>query len=513
MRLDILIPVLLYEIIIIFGVGFYISKKNAGKKDEEGNFALGGRNMGVLTLAVTMALTVLGSAHVLGTMEMTFGMGAVAIWFSLAHVLLVVVACFGTGVWVRRLGVTTVPEAIKGMYGSGVAAAIAAVMSGTIWGILTLETQGLGIILNALTGWPIAIGCVVGGILGVFYVALAGMEEVGIVNVVNAIIMYIGLILATIFIAGGLPGGNFESVREYYMANNGFPGPDHGGHEPAAYINILGDSGLFIGFAIVQVITVVFSQSITQQLMQCCISAKNEKTIKRAVWIAAPVNGLFGAFIITIALTAKAFPVINPADPDFAKRFGMAYLVEHVPGVVAVFLLAALLAAVLSTFAMTTLTPATIFATDIYKRYFNPKAPEKKVAQIIRIMIVVLGAFAVAISTFLPNIVGAINWLFAWMVPVFWLFVAGCFWKRHRGVAFVTLIVTWVVNLLWTFVVQNASLHEVPTTGLFSLANGYITLITTLVCLVVGNLAVGDKAEPGYFRVPEAERKVLEGRA
>jgi SSS family solute:Na+ symporter len=340
-------------------------------------------------------------------------------------------------------------------------------------------------------------------------VAYAGMDEVGTVNVVNAVVMYIGLILATIFIARGLPGGNFESVRDYYVQNNGFPGTPAGSPGDPAYTNILGNQGLFIGFAIVQVITVVFSQSITQQLMQCCISAKDEKTIKRAVWIAAPVNGLFGAFIITIALTAKAFPAVARDNPDFAKIYGLAYLVEHIPTVVTIFLLAALMAAVLSTFAMTTLTPSTIFANDIYKRYFNPKASERKVTQIIRIMIVVLGAFAVAISTFLPNIVGAINWLFAWMVPVFWLFVLGCFWKRHRGVAMVTLIVTWVVNLLWTFVVQNPA----PATGFFSLANGYITLFTTLICAVAGNIIVGDKAEPGYFSVSAEKRKVLEGRA
>jgi SSS family solute:Na+ symporter len=367
----------------------------------------------------------------------------------------------------------------------------------------------MGVVINALTGWGIVSGCIVGGILGVFYVALAGMEEVGAVNVINAVVMYVGLILAMIFIAAGLPNGNFSAVKEYYLANNGFPG---GGHSNEAYISIFGDPGLMIGFAIVQVITVVFSQGINQQLMQCCLSAKDEKTVKRSVWLGTPVNGLFGAFVITIALTAKAFPVVDLSAADAAKIYGMAFIVDKVPPVVAIFLLAALLAAILSTFAMTTLTPATIFAVDIYKTYFNKKASEKDIARVIRIMIVVLGAIAVAISTFLPNIVGAINWLFAWTVPVFFLFVFGCFWKRHTGVAWATLVVTWVINLLWTFVVQNPALG-IDQSGIFGLANGYVTLITTLVVLVIGNIAVGDKAQPGYFTIPEAQRKVLEGRA
>ncbi|MDR1250554.1 MAG: hypothetical protein LBK62_00140, partial [Treponema sp.] len=378
----------------------------------------------------------------------------------------------------------------------------ACVMAGLIWGILTLETQGLGIIINTLTGWSIVTGCVVGGILGVFYVALAGMEEVGAVNVINAVVMYIGLIIAVIVIALGLPGGNFDTVRAFYDGSLPYNGPEN--------ISIFGNSSLFINFAIVQVITVVFSQGINQQLLQCCISAKDEQTVKRSVWLAAPVNGLFGAFIIIIGLTAKA-------DPEYfamgGKAFGMAYIANHTPPIVAVFVLAALLAAVLSTFAMTTLTPSTVFAIDIYKRYFNPAANEKQIAKVIRILIVILGAFAVFISTFLPNILGAINWLFAWTVPVFWLFVTGIFWKRSKSVALATLIITWIVNIIWTFIVQNPALGIAGDNFVLNLANGYVTLVVSLVVLIIGNIAVGDNAEPPYFNIPETRRKELEGRA
>ena len=89
--------------------------------------------MGVITLAPTIALTVLGSAHITGVFEMSYGMGAIAIWFSLAHVLMVVVACFATGQWVRHFGITTVPELLKDMYGPGVALAISCTMAGQVW--------------------------------------------------------------------------------------------------------------------------------------------------------------------------------------------------------------------------------------------------------------------------------------------------------------------------------------------------------------------------------------------
>lgn len=482
MKMGVLAIVLIYEIIVIFGVGYFISKRR--DKDQEGGFALGGRSMGVLILAPTAALTVLGSAHILGVFEMTYGMGAVAFWFSLAHVALIIVACFGTGLWVRRMGVTTVPEALKGMYGAKNALAISCVMSGCIWGILTLETQGVGIIIATMTGSSIVQGAILGGILGIFYVVLAGMEEVGAVNVINAAIMYVGLIIATILIALNLPGGNFGTVQTFFESDT----------STKFMTSIFGTSELFITFAIAQVIAVVFCQGISQMLLQCFMSAKDEKTIRRAVWLAAPLNGLFGVFAVVIGLTARAIPEYAALGPKMAAT---TLIVDMLPAWAAALLLAALLAAILSTFAMTSLTPATIFAIDIYKGLFKADASEREVTRVIRIMIVILGAIAIGVASFLPPILAAINWLFAWMVPVFWLFVTGLFWKRSHGVATATLAITWIVNMLWSFTPIPDAIGGM----IGALPNGYITLVTSLLVIIIGNLTI--KGEPGYFKVHE----------
>ena len=48
----------------------------AAVSGDDKDFLLAGRNMGVITLAPTIALTVLGSAHITGVFEMSYGMGA-----------------------------------------------------------------------------------------------------------------------------------------------------------------------------------------------------------------------------------------------------------------------------------------------------------------------------------------------------------------------------------------------------------------------------------------------------
>ena len=486
MNIGVIVAVVIYELIVILGCAAFLKvkekKMEAAPAAGDEDFALGGRNMGVIVLAPTIALTVLGSAHITGVFEMSYGMGAIAIWFSLAHVIMIVVACFGTGAWVRRLGATTVPQVIKDMYGPGVAIAISCVMAGQVWGVLTLECQGLGIVISSLTGWDISKAVILGGILGILYVVFAGMKQVGAVNVINATVMYIGLIIATIYVASKLPGGNFDFIEKALPSSEG-------GAE--FMLSIFGNADLMITFAVGNVIAVTFCQSISQMLMQTMMSAKNEKTIKKSVWLAAPLNGMFGVFAVILGLAARSIPEYAAYG---AKLAATNMLVDMLPMWMSALLLAALLAAILSTFAMTSLTTATIWTHDIYKGYINPDADEKKLANITRIMIIVLALAALAVSVALPTILNAINWVFAWIVPVFWIVVFGLFWKRNSKVAGLALAVSWVLNVLWSLTPLPASIGGF----IGGLTNPYVTLIVSLVILIIGNLA--SKGQPGYFK-------------
>jgi SSS family solute:Na+ symporter len=480
MNMGILIAVLFYEVVIILGVGLWIAKREASLPKREGDFALAGRNLPVPVVAITLALTVLGTAHILGIFEISWFLGAAAVWFSISHVILLVLVCLTTGLWVRRLGLTTVPEILEMLYGRTTRLLVSCTMAGVIFGILTIETQGIGIIIASMTGWSIRNGAIVGAILGIFYVVLAGMKEVGWLNLVNAVVMYVGLILATIFIAFKLPGGNYNSVAEFYTS----AGNDH-------MLSIYGTKQIFFTFALGTTVAVVFFQSINKILFQPGMSAEYEKTVRKALWIAAPLNGLFGVFAVVIGLTAKTVPEFAALGPKVAAT---AMLVNYLPSWLAALLLASFLAAILSTFAMTALAPATIFTVDIYKNLFRPNADEKELARTMRITIVVLAVIAMSVAAFLPPILAAMNWLFSWLVPIFWVVLFGLFWKRSASAAVATLIAAWVANSAWSFtdLPQMLNMAETP--------NAYITLLVTLVVGITCNLAAGDSARGSYFK-------------
>lgn len=473
MKTGILISVLIYEFVLIGGMGLWLARRARTREAGADEFALGGRQLPLVVVAATLALTVLGSPHILGIFELSWHIGATAMWFSIAHVILLAAVCFGTGIWARRLHLTTVPELLEMLYGPGVRLAVSCVMAGAIFGVLTLETQGLGILLSTMTGWSIRNGALVGGALGILYVVFAGLKEVAWINVVNAIIMYIGLILATIYLAAELPGGNFDSVAAFYVNS-----------DSRHMLSIFGSPDVMLNFGLALVFALIFSMPINQVLLQTAMAAKNEKTIRRALWIAAPINGMFGVFVLVIGLTAKSLPEFNVLGPKLAAP---AMLIELLPAWLVVLLLACFLAAILSSFAMTALCPATILTNDIYKRLYNQDADERRMAWTTRAVIIVLGLIAMGVASFLPPILAAIAWVNGWMIPMLWLFIAGLFWRHSTTSAVLTIGITWLVNSLWSFTSLPNWL------GIPNVDNTYIVVGTTLVVGVLSSLFFGNK--------------------
>jgi SSS family solute:Na+ symporter len=492
--MSILIIVLLYEIISIGGVCLWLVSRNKKKLklEAEGgdSFVTSNRDLPTAIIGVSLALAVLGAVHVFGIMEMAWGMGAAAIWFSLAHVVLLCVVCLCTGRWVRRLKVSTVPEMLKRLFGERLALVCTCVIAAATFGILTMEVQALGIIFNTLTfnQVPIQWGAVIGGAIGIFYVIIAGMKEIGWVNLINTIIMYLGLIVAMIYLSGILPGG-WQAVENHY-ATTGQP----------EMTSLFGGPGVFVSFGIANIIAVTFAQGISQMGLQSAMAAKNEKTIVKALWIAAPVNGLFGVFTVGIGLAAKSLVETGQlalANPDMAaKTAGATMLVNYLPTWLVAWLLAAFLGAVLSTFAITTMGIGALFSRNIYLLKY-PNASAEQQTKMIRIFIVLSGLVAMAISSFLPTIVNGAVWTFSWLVPVFWCVVYAMFWKRSAKAVGITFAVAWILVLLWTYTPVPSAL------GLAGVPVPYVTLAVSFVVGIIAHALL--PGEPGYFKSRKAK--------
>lgn len=478
----VLVLVVLYNVLVIGGIGLYLSQREKAS-GQVTDMATGGRNANLAMFSVTMAITYLGSAHVYGLMEMSFVMGAVALWFSFAHTILMCAICLGTGQWVRRLGCATIPELIGRIYGKKMRTITACISAMVVFGLVTLETQTLGIGISAISGWALGWAAVVGAILGTAYVTMGGIKQTMWVNLVNAIVMYASIIIAGIYLAFVLPEG-WEGVRQHYVTN----GQDY-------KLSIFGTPDLLVGFSLAAVFSVVFAQSVNQQGMAAAMSAKDESVIRRSLWIAAPVNGLFGVFPVLCGLAAATIPEFADLGPKLA---GATLVVKLLPTWLVVLVQAGFLGALLSTFAMSALAPATIFAKDIVGANTKGGLTPEQEMRLIRRVIIIVGSLSAALTFFNhPNVIRAITWLFAWLAPLFFIIVAGLFWKRSTKVAFVVVICSWLINCVWSIgPIKQFAVSIVPGTAV--LENAHITAITAFV-LTVALYTFAKNTKPALF--------------
>jgi SSS family solute:Na+ symporter len=143
-----------------------------------------------------------------------------------------------------------------------------------------------------------------------------------------------------------------------------------------------------------------------------------------------------------------------------------------------------------------------MFTVDIYKNLYKPNASEADLAKVMRITIIILAIIAMTVAAFLPPILAAMNWLFSWLVPIFWVVVFGLFWKRNSAVAVTTLVAAWVANSAWSFTSLPLILN------LETVPNAYVTLAVTLVVGVIGNLIASGDARISYFKSNEYQTRL-----
>jgi solute:Na+ symporter, SSS family len=350
------------------------------------DFMVAGRSVPVLLLVGTLVCTWIGSGSLFGGAGLAYRVGIAELWFSFGAWVGLVVAFF-LAPRVRRIAQYTVPDLLEKRYNP------AARLLGTLAITLAYVTiaayqfRGGGWILTIVTDGAISpeMGMYIVCITIVLFTALAGMMSIVTVDILNGIIITLGILIALPFMiaAGGGIEGVMASLPEGHTSVMG-------GHNALwvfgvalpTFLLILGESGMYQKF----------------------FSAKNERAAKQAV-----VGMVAGIIVIETALALLAI-VGRAVYPDLADQTSIVgrgasetiilYLARHgLPAMVGAILLAAAIAIVLSTGNTFLLVPSTNISRDIYERFINPQATERQKLTVQRVFIVIFGALGLILLT------------------------------------------------------------------------------------------------------------------
>ncbi len=446
MHMSALILTLVFEFIIIVGVSWVLTMRRRRLQSEHLDFATANRGLPAIAIAATQALTCLGGGHIMGMPGAASAFGISAIYYLIASAIMIVLMMVVTGPWIRRFGFSNIPDMFEKMFDKRTAIMISAFCAGSCFGVLTCETQGVGSVVAALSGSTIALGCVIGGVLGLLYVLFGGMEEVGWVNVINAIFMYVGAFIALALIGGAIPGG-WATVNQHFV--------DAG---ETWKLSLGANPDTWRWYIVGTFVSGLFNQAVAGQSGQITASAKNVKALRRAACLAVPMNMIFGVIMIALYMGATCIGDYTsiPGSPGYQN---MLCLVNELPTWASAWIMAAMAAAMLSTIAVQLLTLSTIFVQTIYCRYYKKNATAAEQNRYLRIGILIIFVLGTLMATTLPEISAAMVWLFAWLLPGFWIFMLGIFWRRSKSGAFGSLVICGLFNCVWSFTSLPSVFH------------------------------------------------------
>ena len=174
-------------------------------------------------------------------------------------------------------------------------------------------------------------------------------------------------------------------------------------------------------------------------------------------------------------------------------------LLTYTPFAFAAFVMAGALAAALSTSDSQLHAVATILAVDIYKPYIDPKADERKLYDIERWLVLILGAIVAYICFARPALfITILAMATGGTCALFPIFVLPLFWRRANSkAALIGVIIGEIVVALTTFAYPNP----------LGVVSGVWGLIATLIPFVVVSLVT--KPEASVAEVLDLLNKVF----
>ncbi|MET8979043.1 sodium:solute symporter [Streptomyces sp. NPDC004539] len=425
-----------YTVIAVYLAGMlamgWWGMRRARSKSE---FLVAGRRLGPVMYSGTMAAIVLGGASTIGGVGLGYQYGLSGAWmvFTIGLGLLALSVFFSARI--ARLKVYTVSEMLDLRYGGG----RAGIVSGVVMWAYTLmlavtSTIAYATIFDVLFDMNRTLAIVLGGSIVVAYSTLGGMWSITLTDMVQFVVKTIGVLLLLLPIAVVKAGG-FAAMRDEL---------------PTSYFDPLGIGGETI-FTYVLIYT--FGMLIGQDIWQRVFTARTDRTAKWGGTVAGSYCLAYAVAGAVIGTAAKVlYPNLGSADDAFAT-----IVKDELPVGVRGLVLAAALAAVMSTSSGALIACATVANNDIWARLRGRAAGAESGDEVRdnRLFILVMGVAVIGTAVALNNVVEALTVAYnllvgGLLVPI----LGGLLWKRgtvHGALASVVVGGGSVIALMATY--------------------------------------------------------------
>jgi sodium/proline symporter len=411
---------LIFYYVVVVGIGFWAVKKG-GAKNLEG-YLLGGRKVGPLVTAMTLQSTSMSGYMFLGAGSEGFNTGYWAIWYAVGDIGGGVVNLSVIGRRMRKLskilGSLTSIEYLEHRYPHAATRLIAGVLTIFFLFFYVLAqfiAGGKGMAL--VTGLPYWVSLLIAVGIIMIYTYLGGYFAVAYTDFFQSIIMVIGVVwifAAAMSYVGGWTAANaaIANIDPTYLSIWG---------KDLQYQNAWGEvAGAVLIFSVGYM---GWPHVVTRHMAMSSPKTARMAGLYSTIWNLFFVTAPYIVGILAIVI------IPDLADPEMAIfEVASALLPPAAVGIV----MAAIMAAIMSTADSILLQVGTIASRDLYQRFFNPKADDKQMVLVSRLLVLVIGVVGFLVAIIQPPGVFAIvvfttSVLGSAFLPVY---VAAVWWKK-----------------------------------------------------------------------------------
>ncbi|MDH4582063.1 sodium:solute symporter [Pseudomonas sp. BN415] len=445
MALDLFV-VLLY-VAAMLALGWYGMRRAKTRED----YLVAGRNLGPGFYLGTMAATVLGGASTIGTVRLGYVHGISGFWLCAALGLGIIGISLFLAKPLLKLKIYTVTQVLERRYNPTARHASAAIMLVYALMIGATSTIAIGTVMQVLFDMPFWIAILIGGGIVVAYSTIGGMWSLTLTDIVQFLIMTIGLVFILMPMSISDAGGWDALVEKL----------------PASYFSMtaIGWDTIITYFLIY-----FFGIFIGQDIWQRVFTARSESVAKVAGTAAGVYCVLYGLAAAAIGMAAKVLlPDLDNVNNAFASIVQLS-LPDGIRGLV----IAAALAALMSTASAGLLAASTTAAQDLWPLFTGRKGEEGS-AHENRIFTLLLGLVVLGIALVVSDVISALTLAYNLLVGGMLIPLLGAiYWKRASTVG---AIASMVLGSITACVFMYTDGLEANTPIYYSLAVGAVSFV------------------------------------
>jgi SSS family solute:Na+ symporter len=527
--------------ILVASYGYWVYKKKKNDVSASQDFFLAEGSLTWWAIGASLIASNISAEQFIGMSGEGFFVGtAVAAYEWIAALALIIIAVWFIPIYLKNK-IYTMPQFLKTRYNESVSLVMA-----IFWLFLYVFVNLTSILylgavaINGLLGGEYLHVVMVGLMVMALFITLGGMKVIGFTDVIQVAVLIIGG-FATVYMAlqivdqriNGVVDGSAIAGFKTLLAQAPehfkmiLPKPNNTDMSVAGqlardkYIVLPGIAMYFAGQWIVNLNYWGCNQYITQR----ALGAKLE-TARKGILFAGFMK-LFMPVIVMLPGIAAFVLYKNGQLPGFEGGKDGAYsaILAFLPDGLKGLAIAALTAAIVASLAGKANSISTIFTLDIYKKYINKDADEKKMVWTGRLTVLVSMIVAVIFTwqdllgiggeggfTFIQKYTGFIS------PGVFAMFILGFFWKRTTGTAAMAGLITGFAlsiffnnyavglmgheNIMFTAYLNKSGAYEIP--FLINMGWSFVLTVATMVAISLA----GPKVNPKAFEIDASMFKV-----